>query len=198
MALDKFFRYITDFRSVAALAGKASLLAPFVPLLSNVGPPWPNRAGVIALTTLAQMLVVIYVFQFYASLPQQRLKRYLRLFFLLLIGCFVIYFSLYSLYVFESLPEDPSSKSRDVKGFILKPDVQKILLPNHTEDELLKGSEWDPFVIYEPWTIHTMRLSLLLAWILFFVCISGIIAVFVFLQQRSLPSTGQASPASQP
>jgi len=151
----------------------------------------------MALTTLTQVLVVIYVFQFYESLSQQRLKRYLRLFFLLLVGCFAIYFSLYSLYVFESLPEDPSSKTRDVKGFILKPDIQKILLPDRTEDDLLRGSEWDPFVIYEAWTIHTMRLSLLLAWILCFVGISGVIAVFVFLQQRSLPSTGQASPASR-
>src|SRR5262245_50047475 len=159
MALDKFFRYITDFRSVAALAGKASLLVPFVSLLSNVGPPWPSKAGgVIALTTLAQMLVVIYVFQSYASLSQQRLKRYLRLFLLLFIGCFVIYFVLYGLFVFKPLPEDPSSKTREVKGFILKPEYKKLLRPGRTKDDLLRGYEWDPFAIYKEWTIHTVRL----------------------------------------
>jgi hypothetical protein len=51
-------------------------------------------------------------------------------------------------------------------------------------ESLLEGAEWDPFNIWEGWTIYTTRVALLLSWILFFVGIAGCIAVFVTLQQK--------------
>lgn len=180
MALDNFFRFVSDFKSVAALIGKAALLAPFVDLLLNIGPPWPARTAVPALTTLTEVFVLIYIFQFCTPLSKKRLERRLRSFFILLVACFIIYISLYSFFVYEI----PLTKSRDVKGFVVRPGIAKILGPDRTIERALEGAEWDAFEIWEGWSVQTMRISLVLSWILFFVGIASSIAIFVVLQQK--------------
>jgi len=188
MALDNFFRFVSDFKSVAALIGKAALLAPFIDLLLNIGPPWPTRTGVPALTSLAEVFVLIYIFQFYTPLSRKRLENRLRKFFILTIVCFIFYISMYSFFVYEAT----TTKLRDVKGFIVRPEIQKIVGPNRTLDRVLEGAEWDAERVWETWTVHTMRISLLLAWILFFVGIAGCIAIFVTLQKKARPAKTQS------
>lgn len=192
MALDNFFRFVSDFKSVSALVGKAALLAPFIDLLLNIGPPWPGKTSVPALTTLTEVFVLIYIFQFYTPLAKRRLEKRLRSFFIVIIACFLAYISLYSFFVYEAA----TTKQRDVKGFIVREAIQRILGPNRTLERALEGAEWDPLVIWEGWTVYTMRISLLVAWILFFVGIVGCIAVFVTLQQKAgSPRTKAANAA---
>jgi hypothetical protein len=189
MALNNFFRFVSDFRSVAALIGKAALLAPFVGLLLNIGPPWPGKTSVPALTTLTQVFVLIYVFQFFGTLSRKRLEKRLRAFFFLLMGGFVIYIALYSFFVFETPTTD-----RVVKGFIIQDRIKGILGPTYTVEDALKGYEWDSEKIWEVWTVYTMQVSLLLAWILFFVALVGCIGVFVVLQQKAFPARASTAP----
>jgi hypothetical protein len=180
MALKDFYSFVSDFRGVAALIGKAALVAPFATLLLNIGPPWPAKTAVPALTSLCQVFVLIYIFQFATPLAKKRLGTRLRLFFGQLVISFVVYVFLYSFFVFDiRLTHD-----RDVKGFVIRPAIAKLVGPQHTLESLLEGAGWDPFNIWESWTIYTARLALLFSWILFFVGIAGCIAVFVTLQKK--------------
>ena len=180
MALDNFFRFVSDFKSVASLIGKAAVIAPFLGLLLNIGPPWPSGTGVPTLTAVAEVFVLIYAFQFYPSLGKRRLEKRLRLFFILVTVCFVLYISLYSFFVYDV----PLTNSREVRGFIVRDEVQKIISPQHTIEYWLESAQWDEFRIWEAWTIQTTRTSLLLSWILFFVSLAGCIAIFVLMQQK--------------
>jgi hypothetical protein len=182
MALNNFFNFVTDFKSVAGLIGKAAIIAPFMDLLLNIGPPWPARTAVPALCALAEVLVLIYIFQFSTPQSKSRLQKRLKNYFLLLIFCFIGYIILYSIFIYDV----PLTKSNDVKGFVINPAVEEIIGPDLTIDKALEGAEWDAFVIWEAWTIHVTRIGLLLAWILFFVGISGCIATFVTLQGKTV------------
>jgi hypothetical protein len=178
MALDNFFRFVGDFRSVAALMGKAALLAPFVDLLLNIGPPWPGKTGVPALTTLAEVFVLIYVFEFFTPLSRKRLQTRLRVFFIILVGSFALYIALYSFSVFHG------KDARKVAGFIYLPLVRQTY-PNHTREQLLPLFAHNPELLWRAWTVYTMRVTLLLAWVLFFVGIVSCIGIFVILQHKS-------------
>src|SRR4030095_7091411 len=101
MALGNFFNFVSDFKSVAALIGKVALVAPFTTLLLNIGPPWPTKTAVPSLTSLCEVFVLIYIFQFYTSLSKKRLGTRLRLFFIQLVVSFMVYISLYSFFVFD-------------------------------------------------------------------------------------------------
>jgi hypothetical protein len=182
MALENFFGFVSDFKGVAALIGKVALIAPFTTLLLNIGPPWPTRTAVPALTSLCEVFVLIYIFQFFTPLTKKALGKRLRLFFLLLVGSFILYISLYSFFVFDI----PLTKDRDLKGFIVQPAIAQLVGPGRSLENLLEGAEWDPFNIWEGWTIYTTRVGLLLSWVLFFVGIAGCIAVFVTLQRKGV------------
>src|SRR5262245_64990869 len=119
MALNNFFSFVSYFKSVAALVGKTAIIAPFITLVLNIGPPWPTRTAVPALTSLCEVFVLIYVFQFFTPLSRKRLALRLRLFFVLLVLSFIVYVSLYSFFVFDI----PLNKERDVKGFIVQPAI---------------------------------------------------------------------------
>ena len=189
MALDNFFTFVSDFKSVAALIGKAALLAPFVGLLLNIGQPWPGGTGVPALTALAEVLVLIYIFQFFSPLAKKRLEKRLRIFFIIVAVWFAVYISFYSMFVFEV----PLTDSKEVSGFVVKPEIQKLVGPGRDLERLLEGAEWDPFQVWEGWSIKMVRVVLLLSWIFFFVGIAYCIAVFVILQKKT--SKGAATPA---
>ena len=190
MALNNFFDFVSDFKGVAALIGKAALLAPFVGLLLNIGPPWPGGTGVPALTALAEVLVLIYIFQFFSPLSKKRLEKRLRIFFGIVALWFAVYISFYSIFVIDV----PITESKDVAGFVVKPEIQQLLRPGRDVEQLLEGAEWDPFQIWEGWTIKTVRVVLLLSWIFFFIGIAYCIAVFVILQQRG-PKVASSSSA---
>ena len=181
MALDNFLSFVADFKGVAALIAKAALIAPFAGLILNIGPPWPTKTAVPTLTALCEVFVLIYIFQFLTPLSKKRLEKRLRLFFLLLVISFVLYVFLYSFYVVDI----PLTNERDVIGFIMRPEIANSALPGQTAGDLLQGYEWDPFGVWEGWTINTMRVSLLLSWILFFVGIAGCMAIFVSLQRKA-------------
>ena len=180
MALDNFLGFVSDFKGVAALIAKVALIAPFGTLLLNIGPPWPAKTAVPALTALCEVFVLIYIFQFLTPLSKKRLGRRLRLFFGLLVISFVLYLFLYSFFVFDIT----LTHERDVKGFIVQPAIARMVGPGRSLENLLEGAEWDPFNIWEGWTIYTTRAGLLLSWILFFVGIAGCMAAFVTMQRK--------------
>ena len=191
MALDNFFSFVSDFKGVAALIAKAALIAPFATLILNIGPPWPAKTAVPALTALCEVFVLIYVFQFFTRLSKKKLDTRLRLYFLLLVFSFVIYLFLYSFFVFDAVANE-----RDVKGFILLPAIASQVAKGETTESLLSGAEWDPFVIWEGWTIYATRAGLLLSWILFFVGIAGCMAVFVIAQRKTTRTAPTANPGT--
>ncbi len=158
-------------------------------LLLNIGPPWPGKTSMPMLTTLTQVFVLIYVFQFFGPLSRKRLEKRLRAFFFVLMGCFVIYIALYSFFVLET-----PTKDRVVKGFIIQDRIKVILGPTYTVEDALEGYVWDSEEIWEGWTVYTMQVSLLLAWILFFVALVGCIGVFVVLQQKAFSARASTAP----
>lgn len=186
MALENFLSFVSDFKGVAALIAKAALIAPFATLILNIGPPWPAKTAVPALTALCEVFVLIYIFQFFTPLSKKKLGKRLRLYFGLLVISFILYVFLYSFFVFDIT----LTNERDVKGFVVHPTIAKKIDSGETLENLLEGAEWDPFNIWEGWTIYATRAGLLLSWILFFVGIAGSMAIFVTLQRKEARTAG--------
>ena len=192
MALENFLSFVSDFKGVASLIAKAALIAPFATLILNIGPPWPAKTAVPALTALCEVFVLIYIFQFFTRLSRKKLDTRLRVYFGLLVLSFVIYLFLYSFFVFDIT----MTNERDVKGFILLPAIASQVAKGETTESLLSGAEWDPFAIWEGWTIYATRAAMLLSWILFFVGIAGCMAVFVTAQRKAARAAPTASPGT--
>ena len=68
----------------------------------------------------------------------------------------------------------PTSSNRIAKGFLLRPIQQKILdegkfpdgepFPLGSEEDLLKGNQWNARKVYVPWTVGTVEIALLGCW----------------------------------
>jgi hypothetical protein len=92
----------------------------------------------------------------------------------------VVYIVLKGLFVYNA----PDFRHQEAGGFILRPSIERVVEenPGITWGELLDGAEYDPTRIWVEWTVNTVRISLLIAWLAFFGAISFVLSVFVLLQ----------------
>src|SRR5437764_4808903 len=164
--MKEFAAFLKDFKSVSAILGKAALLAPFLTLVVNIGPPWPEKARV-PITALFQLFALMYAFEFWHPRGKARLKKTLRWSFAIFGVAFVLYIALFTSFTYPA----PSYEHREAKGLIKQPAVAEILTPTYTIDDAVAGSGYDPFLVWEPWTVYLMRIVLLSSWLILFVSI---------------------------
>ena len=133
------------------------------------------------LTSIMELFVLIYVFQFWKSLSKARKERRMKISIIPTALCFLIYFWLFSAFVFNA----PDVSHRDVKGLVHTEAARSVISKEYPEQEALKGAAYDPELIWEPWTVNLMRVLLLVTWLSFFAAISIFLATFVLLKQKT-------------
>jgi len=148
--MPNFYAYVTNFRSLTALIGKAALAIPFITLIYNIGPPWLTPIAVAILTSIVQIFVLIYIFQFW--MPLSRLRRKLRLRLSIIFGgvSLIGYLGLFAFFVFNA----PDTNNRDIKGFIYTEAAKAQINSAYPEQRALQGAGFEPTLIWEPWTVY--------------------------------------------
>lgn len=173
-----FLAFVKDFKSISGLIGKGALIAPILSLVFNVGPPWPSRIATPILTSLIELLVLTYIFQFWAPLSKKRKERRMKASCISVVISFLVYFWLFGSLVFDA----PDARHRDVKGIGYSHAAELVISDSYTEKDALKGAAYDPTKIWQPWSVYLMRLLVLTAWLVFFASVSVYIATFVLLK----------------
>jgi hypothetical protein len=92
----------------------------------------------------------------------------------------VFYLALFAFFTYPA----PSNAHREAKGLLLQPRIAAILDETFTLDDAIEGEGYDPLRIWEPWTVHTMRVALLCTWLALFAAITMALANFVILQRK--------------
>lgn len=175
-----FLAYVKDFKSIGGLIGKGALAAPILSLIFNVGPPWPSRITAPILTSLVQLLILAYIFQFWTPLSNKRKGRRMKFSVVALALGFLLYFWLFSSFVLDA----PDAGHRDVKGFLYTAAAESVISDTYPEGEALKGAAYDTTRIWEPWTVNLMRLLVLVSWLFFFASVSVYFATFVLMREN--------------
>jgi hypothetical protein len=176
--LAEFWRFATDFRSLTAWAAKAMLVAPFVDLALNVGPPWPSRAFNSTVICIIEILILIYAFEFWRHKKSQSHTRRIIQNGLIVLGmCFFVYLILFSQFI-----EDAYDRwHRVVIGYVMHPNIAEMVLADPikwTPRELLLQFH-DEMAIWTPNSIKIMRCVMLLSWSLMWGSLGVVIAAFV-------------------
>ena len=184
--LDEFKNFVKGFRSVSAYAsvsaGAGTVAVPLAAIIAKLSPPWPPGSGVIVITLVAELLVLIWIFQTSLKIKQTQLKRRMKSALIILCLGFLAYDFLYASFT-GSLPK---GKGRYVKGFVLQPITKQLIAedPTYSADEALKGAEYDTEKIWVGWSINTMSIVLLVLWIVSFAELAIFVGSFTLFQQR--------------
>jgi hypothetical protein len=176
--LQEFKALLSNVKSITSWAVNGIILVPLADVVLKLGPPWPK--GVPILTSLAELLVLMCIFQFCFRASRKRLSR------CMLIAIFVMCLSFfgYLILVNSFTFSPPSTTARYAKGFSVRSNVKPLINDQYTENDALQDAEYDPKNVWEPWSITTVEVSLLALWLILFGSLSLFVGAFVMFQQR--------------
>jgi len=199
--LDEFKEVISDYRSALAYVLGGTVALPLADYLVKIGPPWPPWIAV--LTSCAELLVMIAVFQHVYGLAAAKARRVTSGLIALSAVSSVVFLGLSSALV-ESYD---SGRVRVVTGFLVRAETERTLEavrktnPSYNEKDALQGSEYDPKRVWQSWTVDVARVAVCSVWLVLFCAISGAVASFVVAQRsRKQRRTTKATdpPAASP
>jgi hypothetical protein len=176
--LDEFRSVIADYRGVSSWMIGGTVAVPLVDFVLRLGPPWP--AGVAVITSVAELLTLIFAFHFWYRQAFKQVTRRMRISLAILLICFGVYLYLNSAYTFTS----PVDGEKFVKGLSIRPDVKPLIRNGYTPDDALKGAEYQAREVWTSSSIDGMRIALLILWLGSFVSLAVFIASFVMYQRR--------------
>ena len=105
-----FKELLKEFRGLSVWAVGGSVAVPFAAALASLSPPWPP--AIVLVTAIAELVALIYVYQFLKSARRKSVNRILAISGLLLFLFGAAYLAAVSLYTYEV----PTTKQRFVKG----------------------------------------------------------------------------------
>lgn len=184
--IDEFKEVMADFRSVTSLAAKGALAAPFADLIlrqfdTGVSPPWPP--GVLVITSVAELLVLMAVFNFFFPSGARTLDRLMIAALVVLCAAFVGYLLLFSNFTHPH----PKTQRLLVLGYEpLNEDVRQAFAEGYTNEQALEENEFMPAKVWTERSITHVRIGILLAWLLVFISLSAFIGLFVMAQRRKV------------
>jgi hypothetical protein len=140
--------------AVGAVGGAAIVAATFL----GIGPPWPGPAKLAALGALVLGFAVLGANR---GGPAGRLGR--AALGALAPALLATYLALSAAFVYDA----PTPDHQEAAGFRLRPTMVALLResPSTTVEELVKGSEYNPNEVWEPWSVAAVRLALLASWL---------------------------------
>lgn len=175
---------MADFKSLAALATKGAVAVHFADLVlrqfdTGISPPWPP--GVLAITSIAELLTLIFIFNFFFKSTRKALNRLMLALLMILCVSFVGYLYLFSTYT-QNIRNKPVS---DLLGYEpLNTDIKQVLAEGYTKEQILEENEFSPEKIWTQISITLIRIGILLVWLLLFVSFSSFVGFFVVSQRR--------------
>lgn len=184
--IEEFKEVMTDFRSVTSLVAKGVVAAPFADILLRqfdvgISPPWPP--GVLIITSVAELLVLMALFNFFFRSKAKTLDRLMIAALLLLCVTFIGYLLLFSHFT----EPHPKTQKLMVLGYEpLNEDVRQAFAEGYTNEQALEENEFTPTKVWTEASITNVRIGLLLAWLVVFITLSTFIGLFVMAQRRKV------------
>jgi hypothetical protein len=157
-ALGQFAKVLKDVRELEGLLVKGVLAVPLVGAWVKLGPPPPTTTGI--LTSIAEALAIIWAFHVASSLESPALRRRFRASLVLFALGITVSISLLLLFT-DSLP---GRDTKIIEGFSLRDDVAKLITPSYTVYDALRDSEYDPYQVWNKWSVVFMTVALYSIW----------------------------------
>lgn len=190
-----FKELLHEFKGLSLWAVGGSMAVPFAAALTSLSPPWPR--SIVLVTAIAELVALIYVYQFLKSAKRKVINKIVTVSGLFLIVFGAVYLAAVSLCTYEV----PTTKERFVKGYVCTPDaiaVFKDKCPNLGLDEL-KTAEYDADRLWTERSIAITRLAVVGLWLGTFVALSVLVGSFLVYQmdvatfKRKSPASGSTS-----
>lgn len=190
--LDDFKALLKDVSGLSVWAIGAGVGAPFAAALTALAPPpWPKSIALI--TSIMELIVLICVFQFFATALRQRVNRLMLLTIVLFAVAGSSYLVCYNRYTFEV----PTNHARGVMGFVCT-DEARLVYGEDCQDkpnEKLASAEYEASRIWKAWSIDRVTYALNGLWLFSFGALSFTIGLFVVFQSRQPARQSEAAPA---
>jgi hypothetical protein len=179
--LSEFRSVLADFQQFGSLALKGVLVAPIADIWVNLGPPPSKAIGL--LTSLSQMVAVIWVFQFWSIGNERALRVRMRValvvFFVGLVSSLVL-LDLYSV-------SPGQGRERVIEGYALRSDIEPLISSSYTPDQALRESEYDSDKVWTKRSVIVLRTAITAIWMCTFGSFAVYLTTFVILQRRKHP-----------
>ena len=169
---------LKEFRGLSVWAVGGSVAVPFAAALAALSPPWPP--AIVLVTAVAELVALIYVYQFLKKARRKLIDRILAVSGMLLVVFGAAYLMTVSLYTYEV----PTTKERFVKGYQCTADavaVFKEKCPDLGLDEL-KTAEYTAARLWSERSIAITRLTLVALWLAAFTALSVLVGSFLVYQ----------------
>jgi hypothetical protein len=175
--LEEFKRVAADFTDIGALGLKLAAAAPFIDLALKFGPP--PAATVSALTCVAELLALLWSFQFWYALDRPAQNRRMRIALL----CFCVGL-IASIAMIEMLTVSPAfGRERIVEGLVLQPSVKPLIGPSFSAQDALRAAQYDASEVWLQPSIIAVHVCLVSLWCITFASLASYIALFVIMQR---------------
>jgi len=187
-----FKELLSEFRGLSIWAVGGSLAVPFAAAVASLSPPWPP--AIVLVTAVAELVALIYVYQFLKSAKRRSINRIIAATGPALVILGAAYLVGVSLYTYEV----PTTKQRFVKGYVCTEEAVSVFkqkCPDLGIDEL-KQAEYDADRLWTSRSIAMTRLAIVALWLAAFVALSILVGSFLVYQMQVPVAKGKAA-ASQ-
>ncbi|MGJ4995752.1 hypothetical protein ACQR0Z_15100 [Bradyrhizobium sp. HKCCYLS3077] len=180
--LDELYVVLEDYKKLFAWAVAISIM-PFAASLSELAPPWPKQ--IAAVTAIAQLAVLLLVFQIFRNSPKRVVNR-------IVVASFLALFSLSAIYIVVLLGftfQLSGTSERMVRGFYCTQIAQASYpakCPLLGADEMNEAG----YVASRLWTngsIVMVHVTLVTIWTAAFTALALLVGSFAIFQQRKMP-----------
>lgn len=176
--LSEFRKVLADFKELNSLALKGTVVLPIADIWLKLGPP-PSKA-VGALTALIEFLAVVWIFHFWSTLPDGKLRLRMKI----ALGIFLIGIAS-SLILLQAFSVSPGhGRERVIEGYTLRSNVRPLISDSYVAEEALRDSEYDAEKVWTKTSIVGLHGSIVAIWIATFTCLAIYLTVFIILQRR--------------
>ena len=179
-----FKELLKEFRGLSVWAVGGSVAVPFAAALASLSPPWPK--AIVLVTAVAELVALIYVYQFLKTARRRSINRILAVSGLALAMLGSAYLIAVSLYTYEV----PTTRQRFVKGYVCTDEAAAVFgrkCPDLGMDELATA-EFEAGRLWTERSIAVTRLALVTLWLAAFMALSVLVGSFLVYQMRT-PAT---------
>jgi hypothetical protein len=187
-----FKELLKEFRGLSVWAVGGSVAVPFAAALAALSPPWPP--SIVLVTAVAELVALIYVYQFLKKAKRKSINKILTVSGLLLVVFGAVYLIAVSLYTYEV----PTTKQRFVKGYKCTSEASAVFkdkCPDLGLDEL-KTAEYDADRLWTARSIAATRLAIVALWLVAFVVLAVLVGSFL-VYQMAVPVPKRKAPISR-
>lgn len=173
-----FKELLQEFRGLSLWAVGGSVAVPFAAALASLSPPWPP--AIVLVTAVAELVALIYVYQFLKRSKRQTINKIIAASGLALVILAAVYLAGVSLYTYEV----PTTKERFVKGYVCTSEAAAVFkekCPDLGIDQL-KTAEYDAERLWTARSITVIRLAIVGLWLATFVALTVLVGGFLVFQ----------------